>query len=338
MRIKSKSTKKDAERVKKERSNEQMLNNIIFMGTPEFAVPTLELLSKTKYKPILCVTQPDRLKGRKKRLLPSVVKIKALELNIPLIQPENINSPESIEELKKINPDIIVTVAYGGYLKREIRKLPKFGCINLHPSLLPKYRGSAPVNYTLFNNEKFTGNTIFKIFAKMDAGPIIYQRKIAMKENECFTGLTEKLSKLGAEDVLKVLEKIENNDYELIKQDDSKATFSHKIEKQDLLLDWSLTAEKIRNKVRGLAVRPGTVASFRNKRIKIIETEILQSESISKPGTVIDIIKNVGIVVATVDFDLLLKKVQPEGKKIMNAYAFYIGALIRTGERLDNGF
>ncbi len=308
------------------------------MGTPEFAVPALKLLSKTKYKPILCVTQPDRPKGRKKRFLPSAVKLKALELNIPIIQPENINSLESIAELQKINPDVIITVAYGGYLKREIRKLPKFGCINLHPSLLPKYRGSAPVNFTLFNNEKFTGNTIFKIYAKMDAGPIIYQRKIKVKENEYFSELTDRLSKLGAEDVLNVLEMIENNDYELIKQDDSKATFSQKIEKQDLLLDWSLPAEKIRNKVRGLAERPGFVASFRNKRIKIIETEIIQNESISKPGTVIDIIKNVGIVVATVDFDLLLKKVKPEGKKIMNAYAFYIGALIRTGEKFDNGF
>jgi len=315
-----------------------MLNNIIFIGTPEFAVPTLELLSKTKYKPILCVTQPDRPKGRKKKLLPTAIKTEALELNIPLIQPENINSPESIAELQKINPDIIVTVAYGGYLKREIRKLPKFGCINLHPSLLPKYRGSAPVNYALFNNEKFTGNTIFKIFAKMDAGPIIYQRKIKVKEDECFTELTDRLSKLGAEDILKVLEKIENNDYELIKQDEFKATFSNKIEKKNLLLDWSLPAEKIRNQVRGLAERPGVVASFRSKRIKIIETEILQNESISKPGTVIDIIKNVGIVVATIGFDLLLKKVQPEGKKIMNAYAFYIGALIRTGEKFDNGF
>ena len=308
------------------------------MGTPEFAVPTLELLSKTKYKPILCITQPDRPKGRKKRLLPPAIKTKALELNIPLIQPENINSPESIAEIQKTNPDIIVTVAYGGYLKREIRRLPEFGCINLHPSLLPKYRGSAPVNYALFNNEKFTGNTIFKIFAEMDAGPIIYQRKIRIKENECFSELTDRLSKMGAEDVLKVLEKIENNDYELIKQDDSKATFSRKIEKQDLLLDWSLSSEKIRNRVRGLAERPGVVASFRSKRIKIIETEIMQNESISKPGTVIDIIKNAGIVVATVDSDLLLKKVQPEGKKIMNAYAFYIGALIRTGEKFTNGF
>lgn len=308
------------------------------MGTPEFAVPTLELLYRTKYKPVLCVTQPDRPKGRKKKLLPPPVKIKARVLNIPVIQPENVNSPESIAAVKRQNPDIIITAAYGGFLKREIRKLPEFGCFNLHPSLLPKYRGTAPVQYALFNNEKFTGNTIFKIFAKMDSGPIIYQRKIEIKENECFTELTDRLSKLGAEDVLKVLKKIENNDYELVKQDNSQATISNKIEKKDMMLDWTLPAEKIRNKVRGLAERPGATASFRNKRMKIIATEILETTSISKPGTVIDIMKNVGIIVATVDFDLLIKRVQPEGKKIMNAYAYYIGALIRTGERFYNGF
>ena len=131
------------------------------MGTPQFGVPTLELLSKTKYKPVLCITQPDRPKGRKQKLSSPEIKITAEKLEIPIIQPENVNDIETIKLLKKIEPDIIITVAYGGYLKKEIRKLSKFGCINLHPSLLPKYRGSAPINYTLLNGDKVGGNTIF---------------------------------------------------------------------------------------------------------------------------------------------------------------------------------
>jgi methionyl-tRNA formyltransferase len=314
------------------------LKNVIFMGTPLFGVPTLELLSKTKFKPVLCITQPDKPKGRNQKLTPPEIKVKALELNIPVIQPEDINLPEIVKKLEEIEPDIVVTAAYGGYFKKNIRLLPRFGCINLHPSLLPKYRGPAPINYALFNGDKVTGNTIFKIVAKMDAGPILYQSITKIEKKDNYTDLYKKLSLQGAEDVLKVLEKIESDNIEKIKQDETKVTFTSKILKEDMVIRWNDPAEKIKNQIRGLAEKPGAVAGFRGNRIKIIEVEVLDQKSHLIPGVIKEIIKNSGIIIATADYDLLLKKLQPAGKKIMGVYAFSLGARIKPGEIFTNGF
>ena len=313
------------------------IEKIVFMGTPDFAVPTLNALAKTRYKPQLCITQPDRPKGRKRKLQPTPVKIASQKLSIPVIQPQDVNSLETINELLEIAPDIIITVAYGGYINKYLRLLPNFGCINLHPSLLPKYRGSAPINYTLFNGEKIIGNTIFKIVAKMDAGPIISQNKIKIEENDCYTSLYKKLSISGAEDIIQVLKNIEKNGLITEIQDHTKATLSYKLLKDDLLINWNDTAENIRNRVRGLAEIPGITASFREIRIKIIEVKILDSASKDIPGTILDVSK-IGIKISTADKDILLTKVQPAGKKIMTAYAFSLGARIETGEKFSNGF
>jgi len=321
------------------------LRKIVFLGTPEFAVPTLELLANSRFNPFLVITQPDKPAGRKKKLTLPPVKIKSLELKIPVLQPEDINSEEIIDKLKKLQPDLIITVAYGGFLKKEIRHLPRLGCINLHPSLLPEYRGSAPINYTLFNGENETGNTIFKITAKMDAGPILFQSKTKVGETECFTELYRRLAKIGAKNVLKFLEKIEKeniSDFKELpsyrKQDEKEATYSHKIEKNDLPIHWNEKAEKIRNRVRGLAVKPATITVFRDKKIKIIEVEVLAEKSSGKPGEIIEIRKNIGIVVSAADYHILLKKVQPAGKKIMDSFAFSLGARIKIGEKFSDGY
>ena len=313
------------------------IEKIVFMGTPDFAVPTLNALAKTRLKPHLCITQPDRPKGRKRKLQPTPVKIAAQKLGIPVIQPEDVNSLETTNELLEIAPDIIVTVAYGGYINKYLRLLPNFGCINLHPSLLPKYRGSAPINYTLFNGEQITGNTIFKLVAKMDAGPIIFQSKVEIAEKDCYTSLYKKLSLNGAEEIIQVIKNIEKNGLITEIQDHKKATFSYKLLKDDLLINWNNTAENVRNRVRGLAEIPGITASFREKRIKIIEVKILDSTSTNIPGTILDISKK-GIIVATADKNILLTKVQPAGKNIMTSHAFSLGARIETGEKLSNGF
>lgn len=307
------------------------------MGTPDFAVPTLKALAETRFKPQLCITQPDRPKGRKRKLQPTSVKLTAQQLEIPIIQPEDVNSLETINKVLEIAPDIIITAAYGGYLNKYLRLLPNFGCINLHPSLLPNYRGSAPINYALFNGEKVTGNTIFKIVAKMDAGPIISQNEIKIAEKDCYTSLYKKLSESGAKDIIKVLKDIEENGLVTQKQDHTKATFSHKLLKNDFLINWNDTAGNIRNRVRGLAEIPGITASFREKRIKIIEVKILETISKEASGSIIDISKN-GIIVASVDNNILLTKVQPAGKNIMTAHAFSLGARIETGEKFENGF
>jgi len=308
------------------------------MGTPQFAVPALELLSKTKYCPVFCITQPDKPKGRKQKLLPPEVKIKALNLGIPVIQPNDVNCSEVITKLVALKPDIIITVAYGGYLKKVIRKLPVYGCINLHPSLLPKYRGAAPINFALFNGDIRTGVTVFKIVAKMDAGPIISQKETKIHRDECFTELSDRLAQMGAEEILTVLKKIEKNGLLTIPQDHNNTTFSHKVQKEDLLINWNQPAKKIRNQVRGLAEVPGAIASFRKSRLKIIELEILKTNSDSLPGTIVNIKKNQGIVIASDDLDLLLMRVQPAGKKIMTSYAFSLGARIKPEEKFENGF
>ncbi|MCK5052057.1 MAG: methionyl-tRNA formyltransferase [Candidatus Cloacimonetes bacterium] len=313
------------------------IEKIVFLGTPDFAVPTLDALAETRFKPQLCITQPDRPKGRKRKLQPTAVKLAAQQLKIPVIQPEDVNSLETINKILEIAPDIIITVAYGGYLNKYLRLLPNFGCINLHPSLLPKYRGSAPINYALFNGDTITGNTIFKIVAKMDAGPIISQNKIEITENDCYTSLYKKLSEGGAQDIINVLKDIEQNGLITNKQDHTKTTFSQKLIKDDFLVNWKDTAENIRNKVRGLAEIPGITASFREKRIKIIEVEILETISKEAPGSIIDVSKN-GIIVASADKNILLKKVQPAGKSIMTSHAFSLGARIETEERFENGF
>lgn len=313
------------------------IKKIVFMGTPDFAVPTLKALAETRFKPQLCITQPDRPKGRKRKLQPTAVKLAAQNLRIPIIQPEDVNSLETINKILEIAPDIIITAAYGGYLNKYLRLMPNFGCINLHPSLLPKYRGSAPINYALFNGEKITGNTIFKIVAKMDAGHIISQNKIEITDKDCYTSLYKKLSVSGAEDIINVLKNIEQNGLITNKQDHTKATFSHKLLKDDFLINWDDTAENIRNRVRGLAEIPGITASFQEKRIKIIEIEIIDVFSKKVPGSILKINKK-GIIVASADKNILLTKVQPAGKKIMTSHAFSLGARIETGEKFENGF
>jgi len=310
------------------------LSRIIFMGTPEFAVPSLKKLVEQNYKPLLCITQPDKPKGRKKKLLPTEVKIKAIKHNIPILQPININDEDVINEISKYNPELIITVAYGGYIGKKLRKMPKFGIINLHPSLLPKYRGSSPINYPLFNGDEYTGNTIFKIVSKMDAGPIIYQSKIKIEKDDNYTKLSSKLAKFGAKEIITVIKMFEEDKADFIKQDETSVSYTQKIEKKDLYLDWNMPAKRINNKVRGLAEKPAVSTSYKNKQLKIIETEILESKSSKKPGTVVNIEKKIGIVVATQDFDILIKKVQPAGKKIMDAYAFYLGARIMPNEIL----
>jgi len=313
------------------------LNNIIFMGTPQFAVPTLQKLAKTKYKPKLVITQPDRPKGRKRKLQSPPVKIAATKLQIPCLQPQDVNKPEVLQKIAEFKPDIIVTAAYGGFLKKKIRKIAKFGCINLHPSLLPKYRGAAPINFTLFNGDEVTGNTIFKIVAKMDAGPIIFQSKYKIKPEDNYTVLQQKLAHQGADDVMKALLMIEADDFDITPQKHSLASYTKKIEKQDLQLIWSKPAIDIYKKVRGLAEKPAAKTKFRSKPLKIIEIVLTDTDSKDEPGTVVQVIKQQGIEVATADRNIIIKRVQPAGKNIMSAFDYSLGLQPQPGEKFQNG-
>ncbi len=308
--------------------------SLVFMGTPEFAVPTLRALADSHLRPSLVITQPDRPSGRRRKLTPPPVKVVAQELGLPLLQPEDVNSPEAALAIQDLSPDFIVTAAYGGYLRRVLRKLPRLGCLNLHPSLLPRHRGAAPVNYTLFSGDIITGNTVYRMTARMDAGPIIYQSKTPMGDDECGTDLLHRLAQQGAKDVLHTLELLMCGKASPTSQDESLATFTKKIEKSDLPIDWSRTATEVRRQVRGLAETPGAVAMFRGAPLKIIACRELEGIASAEPGMVVEVRKNEGIVVACGGGRLLLERVQPAGKRIMDAWAFHLGAQVKPHETL----
>lgn len=299
------------------------LNNIVFCGTSEFALPSLAKMSESGCKPALVITQPDKPKGRNRTLSPGKIKVLADRLGIEVLQPYNINSDEILDMLSKLKPKLLITVSYGGFLKKRIRALPRYGCVNLHPSLLPKYRGAAPVNYTLFNGDEITGNTIFKLTARMDAGPILYQSKLTVSEQDNYTTLSNKLADKGASDLLKVIGHIDS--LKPIIQNEEEASYSKKIEKEDTVLNWKASAKDIHNKVRGLSYLPGAVTTLSGKKIKILETEPIPNSEEEYPGKIIKVVKNQGFIVATGTGALLVLTVQLQGKKIMKAFDFSLG-------------
>ncbi len=306
------------------------------MGTPEFAVPALQQLIESTFKPTLVVTQPDRPKGRNRKLSPPPVKVRAMEIGIPVVQPENINSPDAVEAIAAVNPHVIVTAAYGEFLGKTLRELPTFGCLNLHPSLLPLYRGSSPVSAALLHGDTVTGNTIFRLTRKMDAGPILYQRKVGIDPQECYTELQDRLAEMGGADIICTLEMLQEGTITEIRQDHSQAVFCGKIEKEDTVIDWAHPAQSIHNKVRSLALLPGAMTGFRESPIKIIRTEVLEEPSSGLPGTITELVKNRGIKINTGDRQLFVAEVQPAGKKIMSAWAYHLGAHIKAGERFGH--
>jgi methionyl-tRNA formyltransferase len=310
------------------------LKRVVFLGTPEFAVNSLEKLVNSKFNPVLVITQPDKPKGRKQKLQPTPVKASSLKNGVPVLQPSNINSADVLEKIRDVSPDIIVTIAYGGFLGKSVRKIAPLGCINLHPSLLPQYRGASPLQSTLFHNETDSGITIFKIVANMDAGPIINQIKINVPQEMNFTEYSEYTAEIGAELLLKTLQKIEQDGFILQEQDHEKATFTEKVEKDFLTIDWNSTCKKVVGKIRGLSYNPGA-RTFRNgKIIQILRAEKYSESFSHEPGTITQVIKNRGFVVACSGGEVLVTEVKPEGKKIMSAHAYNLGAKINIHEKL----
>ncbi len=310
------------------------IKKVIFLGTPEFAVKSLEILNSSKFKPILVVTQPDKARGRNRKVTPCPVKISSLELKLPIIQPSNINSEDVLKEISDLSPDILVTVAYGGFLGKRLRKIPSLGCINLHPSLLPDLRGASPLQSSLFRNDEISALTIFKIVAAMDAGPIINQKKIQVPPKMNFSEYSDYMATLGAEFLLETLQGIEKQGYELIKQDDSQATYCQKVEKDDLLIDWNANLYNILGKIRGLSYQPGARTQRQGKDLQILRAEKYSDENIYPPGVITQIIKNEGFVVSCNGGQVLVTEVKPQGKKVMTAHAYNLGAKLNVNEKL----
>ncbi len=300
------------------------------MGTPTFAVPILDSLIKNEYKPVLVVTQPDRPQKRSSKVVPPPVKVLAEQYGIPVLQPEKIN--DLYDSLAVLMPDIIITAAYGGFLGKKLLTLPHYGCVNIHPSLLPKYRGASPINAALLNGDSLTGVTIFRMNKQMDRGDILYQTELQIAEDDNHTSLSKKLANKAANDLLVLLDKLQNGEIKEKKQDDSNATYCCKIQKDDTQINWNSKGIDIVNHIRAFSYDIGAVTNFRDKKIKIMNARLLQDKSEYPAGRIVGVVKKEGIVVSTLDYNIILTELQPAGKKIMPAYDFHLGAKFEKGE------
>lgn len=306
--------------------------NIVFFGTSEFAIPTLRSLLDSTHKILAVVTQPDRKKGRRLKLSPPPTKVLALAKLIPVHQPQDASGRESIGYLKGLDADLFVVVSFGQILKREVLSIPKFYSINLHGSLLPRYRGAAPTNWAIINGDEISGVTVIKMDERMDEGDIILKKEMKIDRDDTNITLSEKLSDLGVVTLLEAVKLVNAKSAAFTKQDNSQATYAPKLSKEDGLIDWKSDAVKIHNKVRGLLPWPGAYTHFEGRILKIWNTEIsASSREGAKFGEVIDIVKGKGIAVHADGGDLIIKYLQLEGKKILDADSFLRGHKIAKG-------
>lgn len=297
---------------------------IVFFGTPEFAVTTFESLAKNKDIEILAViTQPDKKVGRKQILESSPIKISAQQLNLPVIQPRN--KLELTNALKKFKVDFFVVIAFGMILPKEILDMPKYGAINVHASLLPKYRGASPIQESLLNGDTETGISIIKIDEKLDHGKIYLLRRLTIEENDNTETLSSKLAKLSAEILPLVLEDIGNNNLPGIAQKDEKASFCRKIRKEDGKINWGKSAEDIKNMVRAYTKWPSAYTFFKDKKVKILSAKSEQTKTTQEKE--IFFIENNKLKISTKDGNLLPEKLQMEGKNPVSAQEFINGYL-----------
>jgi methionyl-tRNA formyltransferase len=313
---------------------------IVFMGTPESSVSSLEALLSAGHQILCVVTQPDRPRGRGQKISPSPIKELALKNNLPIEQPEKVKGNDIlISFLRSLHPDIIVVAAYGKILPKEILEIPIHGCINVHASLLPKYRGAAPVQWALLNGEQESGVTIMKMDELLDTGDIVLQEKVKIGEEDNALTLSKKLFERGSKLLIKALEEIEAGKVKYVPQNHAEATNAPAIARESGEIDWRKSASEIHNRVRAMVPWPCAHTLRREKLLKIWKSElhVLDLETRYKlPGTMVAIVKKVGFIVATGKGHLLIREVQPEGKKRMPAYDFVIGHDVKIGETLPN--
>lgn len=289
------------------------MSKIVFMGTPDFSTGVLEMLIQ-EYDVIAVVTQPDRPVGRKKILTPPPVKKVALEHNIPVYQPEKLNNSSELEEIINLKPDLIVTAAFGQLLPKSLLDAPKHKAINVHASLLPKYRGGAPIHYAVMNGEKKTGITIMYMAEKLDAGNIISQDEVEILENDTVGEVHDKLATLGTELLKKTLPTIFNGTNDSIVQDDSLATFASNISREDERIDWTKDAQTIHNHIRGLSPWPVAYTTMDGKNLKLWRSEIVENVK-GEPGEIIETTKDAIIVATGWEDGVALTEIQLAGKK-----------------------
>lgn len=305
----------------------------VFMGTPEFAVPTLQALIDHHHQVEAVVTQPDKQRGRGKKVQFPPVKEKAVEHEIPVYQPQKARDEEFVEILREINPDVIVVVAYGQILPESILNIPKYGCINVHGSLLPKYRGAAPIQWAVLDGEEKTGITTMYMEKGLDTGDMIDKAEIVLDPKETAGTLHDKLMEIGANLLLETLEKLENETAVRIKQNDSESCYASMLTKEMGQIDFSKSAREIECLIRGMNPWPSAYTSLNGKTLKVWEAEVLTENLGEEPGTVIDVTKD-AIVVACKEGALKLLEIQMAGKKRMKVSAFLLGYQVEKGMKL----
>jgi methionyl-tRNA formyltransferase len=298
--------------------------NVIFMGTPGFAVPTLEKLHESKHNLVLVVTQPDKPSGRGKKLKKSEVKETAEKLGLKIFQPDKIKKQENIDLLKSYNPDVIVVVAYGQILNKEILTLPKYGCINVHASLLPKLRGAAPLNWAIINGETKTGITTMQMDVGLDTGDMLLKSEVEIDENINVGELHDILMHKGAELLIETLDKLEKNELTPQKQDDSLSSYAPILNNENRKINWNLPAKSIHNLIRGLSPWPAAYFTMDEKTVKVYSSSYINDDSDYEPGYVIKA-NNEGIFVKAKDGIVILKEIQMPGKKKMPVEAYLRG-------------
>lgn len=296
---------------------------IVFMGTPDFSVPVLEALAR-EHEVIGVVTQPDKPKGRGKAVLMTPVKEKALELGLLVYQPAKVRAPEFIEVLKELNPDIMVVVAFGQILRKNVLELPAYGCVNVHASLLPKYRGAAPIQWAVINGEKESGVTTMMMDEGIDTGDMLEKAVTVLDPEETGGSLHDKLSRMGAELILSTLKKIEDGTIIRTPQTDENTCYARMLTKSMGDIDWTMDAEAIERLIRGLNPWPSAYTRWNGKTLKIWKAQALSEEHEGVCGEVVHTGKD-SILVKTGKGTLALKELQPEGKKRMDVDAFLRG-------------
>lgn len=309
------------------------MTKIVFMGTPEFSVAVLTMLYEEGHTIAAVVTQPDRLVGRKRILTPPPVKVEALRLGLPIIQPEKLKGSAELEEIIALNPDLIVTAAFGQILPKELLGIPRLGSINVHASLLPKYRGGAPIHQAIMDGETETGVTIMYMVEKLDAGDIISQVSVPISDTDHTGSMFNALSVAGTNLLKKTLPSILNETNKQTVQDESLVTFARNISREQERIDWSQNGKVIYDKIRGLHPWPVAYTVFQGESVKVWWSEKVQTNDNALPGTIIEIESDRIVVKAGDDIAVALTDLQPAGKKRMPADEFIRG----TGSKWSKG-
>lgn len=308
---------------------------LVFMGTPDFAVATLDALVAAGHEIVAVVTQPDKPKGRGKNVLMTPVKEKALFYQIPVYQPKRVREESFLQLLREMDLDAIVVAAFGQILSQELLDIPKYGCINVHASLLPMYRGAAPINWVILNGEKKTGITTMQMDAGLDTGDMLEKAELVIEEKETAGSLHDKLAKLGGELICSTLQKLEEGSLTPTKQE-GESCYAKMLEKSLGDIDWTQDAVAIERLVRGLNPWPSAYTHLDGQVLKIWEAEVSEIESKEKAGSIFQVDK-AAIWVQTGKGSLIIRDLQLQGKKRMDAAAFLRGFALKTGTLLEKG-